>query len=86
MLEASLGQGTVELQPCCVIGQATVGAPAKPGCEAAFLGDGRERVVGFTGAERELLAARLPAEFFDKQLGEIPILQERAGALEVEGH
>ena len=69
-----------------MIGQATVGARAKPGGEAAFLGDGREDVVGFTGAERELLPARLPAEFFDKQLGEIPILQERAGVLEVEGH
>ena len=61
-------------------------AGAEPGGEAAFLGDGGEGIIGFTGAERELLAARLPAEFLDKQLGEIPVLQERAGALEVEGH
>ena len=45
-----------------------------------------EGVIAFTGAKRELLAARFPAEFFDEELGQIAALQERAGALEVERH
>ena len=69
-----------------MIGQAAIGARAKPGGKTTFLGDGREGMVGVTGAKNQLLAAGLPAEFLDKQLGETPAVQEGAGALEVERH
>jgi hypothetical protein len=86
MLETGLGKGAVELQPCGVIGQGRVSAGAKPGGEAAFLSDGREDKISFPRAERELLAAWLPAKFLDKQVGKIPALQEGASTLEVEVH
>lgn len=51
-----------------------------------LFGDSREVIVGFAGAEGELLAARLPSEFFDKEFGEITLLQERTGAMKVRDH
>ncbi len=47
---------------------------------------GGEGIVGFPSAEGEFLASRLPAEFFDEELGQIALLQERAGAGEVRWH
>ena len=86
MLEAGLRQRAVELQAGIVVGQAAIGAGAEPGGEAAFFGDGSEGVVGFAGAEREVLAAGLPAQFLNEQFGKSAAMEERAGALEVEGH
>ena len=86
MLEAGLGEFAVELKAGGVVGQATTGRFAEPGGKAAFLGDGGEGVVGLPGAEGELLAGRLPAEFFDEELGQVALLEERAGAGEVEWH
>ena len=71
MLEAGLGEFSVEFEAGGVVGQAAAGRFAEPGGEAAFLGDGGEGVVGFPGAEGELLAGGLPAEFFDEELGQV---------------
>jgi hypothetical protein len=43
----------------------------------------RLRILSIVGPT---LLSGLPAKLLDKQLGEIPTLEERAGALEVEGH
>ena len=69
-----------------MIWETPVCAGAKPGREAALLGDSREGEIGFPRVERELLTARLLTEFLDKQLDEIPALQEGARTLKVEGH
>ena len=86
MLEAGLGEFAVELKACGVVGQAAAGRFAEPGGEAALLGERGECVVRFSGAESELLVARLPAEFFDEERGQVALLQKRAGPREVEWH
>ena len=86
MLEAGLGEFSVEFQTGGVVREVTGGTGAQPGGEAAFLGDGREGIIGVTGAEREFLPAMLPAKFFDEKFTEIAGLQERAGTLDVKCH
>ena len=67
MLEAGLREGLrSSFRRVVWSGRRPSGARAEPGGEAALLGDRGEGVVGFTGAEREFLAARFPAEFFDE--------------------
>jgi hypothetical protein len=75
MLETGLGQFAVELQPRGVIGQAPVRAGAEPSGEPPLLGDCGEGEISFSRVQRELLMTRLPTEFLDKQLSEIPALQ-----------
>ena len=60
-----------------MVGQTAAGRFAEPGGEG---------IVGFPSAEGESLASRLPAEFFDEELGQVALLQERAGAGEVRWH
>jgi hypothetical protein len=43
-------------------------------------------LVGFPSVEGEFLASRLPAEFFDEELGQVALLQERVGEGEVRWH
>jgi hypothetical protein len=86
MFKAGLRQGAVEFQARGVIRQVAVSPGAQPSGEATLLGDGREGIIGFSGTKGQLLAAWLPAEFLDEQLGEVSAMEERAGALEVEGH
>ena len=63
-----------------------VRAFAEPYGEAALFGNGGKGEVSFAGAQREFLAAGFPAEFFDKEFGEITILQKWTGAGDVEWH
>ena len=86
MLEAGFGEFAVELEPRGVVGQAASGRFAEPGGEPALLGNRGEGVVGFSGAQGELFAARFPAEFLNDELGQVAALQEWAGAGEVEWH
>ncbi len=77
MLEAGFGQFAVELEAGGVVGQTAARRFAEPGGEG---------IVGFPSAEGEFLASRLPAEFFDEELGQVALLQERVGEGEVRWH
>ena len=86
MLETGLRQGAVQFQARAVVRQLAIGARARPRGKTALLCDGGEGIVSLANAKREFLAGGFPAEFLDEQLREIAALEQRAGALEVEGH
>src|SRR5437588_771775 len=86
MLETRLGERAVEFQARRIVWKLAILALAKPRHESSFLRDREQREVLFACAERQFLAARLPAEFFDEQLGQVPASEQRAGGGEFEGH